>query len=340
MKLSTQRILVIGVARIGDTLLLTPTLRALKRRFPEASLSFRVHPGRREAVDHLPFVDRLDGITKKTAPFKGWLGLEKFDLALVYGSDLALLKYAARVSAAVYCFDYLEFKGLNNSKLRKIPVPETPCHAVAERFLLAAPLVGTLEERRLAYNVTEAERAQAKARLSSLGLEQRRPRIGLIPFSFPTKSHRDWPLDNFLALVERVLQHCPRANFLIFGDAVAAEKSILLKQRFSDAVTVVAGTTSLRQSAALMEQLDLYVGVDTGPTHLAGALGVPMVALYHHQYPGRFLQPLDHPACIVMEHPDTLSWHPSSLGMEALGVDGVLAHVLLMLEGRGFVQNA
>ena len=291
-------------------------------------------------MDHLPFVDHLGCITKKTAPFKGWLGLNKFDLALVYGSDKALLKYALRVAATVHCFDYLEFKGLDSSKLLKVPLPETLCHAVFERFLLAAPLVSRLVERRLAYCVTEVERDQARTSMTYLGLARRRPRIGLIPFSFPTKSHRDWPVDKFLLLVERVLQRCPQANFLIFGDAVAAEKSTLLKQRFPDSVTVVAGTISLRQSAALMEQLDLYVGVDTGPTHLAGALGVPMVALYHHKYPGRFLQPLDHPACIVMEHPDTLSGHPSTLGMEVLGVDGVLAHVLSMLEEGGFVQNA
>ena len=54
-----------------------------------------------------------------------------------------------------------------------------------------------------------------------------------------------------------------------------------------------------------MAELDLYIGVDTGPTHSAGALGIPMVALYHCAYPGRNLAPLQHPACAVIEHPLT-----------------------------------
>ena len=54
-----------------------------------------------------------------------------------------------------------------------------------------------------------------------------------------------------------------------------------------------------------MAELGLYIGVDTGPTHIAGALGIPMVALYHSAYPGRNLVPLQHPACIMIEHPLT-----------------------------------
>jgi hypothetical protein len=45
-----------------------------------------------------------------------------------------------------------------------------------------------------------------------------------------------------------------------------------------------------------MNQLDLYVGVDTGPTHIMGALHRPMVALYHGYSPSRLLAPLEHPS--------------------------------------------
>jgi heptosyltransferase-3 len=60
---------------------------------------------------------------------------------------------------------------------------------------------------------------------------------------------------------------------------------------------------SLRQSAALMNELDLYVGVDTGPTHIMGALGAPMIALYHCYSPSRLLKPLERPDCYVVDHP-------------------------------------
>jgi len=52
-----------------------------------------------------------------------------------------------------------------------------------------------------------------------------------------------------------------------------------------------------------MDHTDLYVGVDTGPTHLMGALHRPMVALYHGYSPSRVLKPLDHPCLTVVDHP-------------------------------------
>ena len=59
----------------------------------------------------------------------------------------------------------------------------------------------------------------------------------------------------------------------------------------------------LRASAALIAALDLYVGVDTGPTHIAGALDVPMIGIYHHAYPGRNLAPLERARLRVLEQP-------------------------------------
>ena len=94
-------------------------------------------------------------------------------------------------------------------------------------------------------------------------------------------------------------------RFLLLGDV----QSLPSAQRFRDALPersiMAVGTLALRASAALMAQLDLYVGVDTGPTHIAGALGIPMVALYHPAYPGRNLAPLQNPRCRVIEHPRT-----------------------------------
>ena len=50
-----------------------------------------------------------------------------------------------------------------------------------------------------------------------------------------------------------------------------------------------------RRDAALINELDLYVGVDTGPTHIAGALRRPMVSMYHGYSPSHLLAPLEHP---------------------------------------------
>lgn len=69
--------------------------------------------------------------------------------------------------------------------------------------------------------------------------------------------------------------------------------------------------------------MDLYVGVDTGPTHIAGALGIPMVALYHPAYPGRNLAPLQNPRCRVIEHPRTGSDSSADVNMADIPAEQV-----------------
>ncbi|HXE38998.1 MAG TPA: glycosyltransferase family 9 protein [Azonexus sp.] len=325
---SVRDILLIGVARIGDTLLLTPAMRALKERYPAARLTVLAHPKRCEVLENLDFIDTLGPITKNTALLKGWLPGRQFDLAFVYGRDAALLSYALRSSQRVYCFADQELPAAADGRLFPVERPHG-VHAVRERQALVEAAGVQASDWRLAYRVRPEEKQAAEQLLAGRGVLERRPRVGLQAFSFPTKAHRDWPLENFSRLIERVLDAHPDALFLILGDAGAAVRAKPLAERFPAQVEVVAGNQSLRASAALMSLLDLYVGVDTGPTHIAGALGVPMVAMYHHLYPGANLAPLQNPQCTIVEHPATgQSATAATSGMEAIPADTIAAHAL------------
>ncbi len=309
-------VLVIIVARIGDTLLVTPALRALKAAIPQGRLTVLAHPKRLEVLQHLPFIDVLEGITKTSAPARGWIAKSRYDVALVYGHDAALVRYALRVSDGVIAFRQRD-AGLNRRLAHLVEEPAEPQHAVLHRLALLAPLdlpaAGDLRlaslglaagDLRLAYCATAEERAWAGLWLAAQ-VPPGRPLIGLQMASFPTKAHRDWPLSSFQELIARIAATRADARFLLLGDAAAAKKAAPLLAAYPQQVALAAGRLSLRQSAAVMAELDLYIGVDTGPTHIAGALGIPMVALYHCAYPGRNLAPLQHPACVMIEHPLT-----------------------------------
>lgn len=297
-------VLVIIVARIGDTLLATPALRALKAAIPQGRLTVLAHPKRLEVLQHLSFIDVLEGITKTSAPARGWIGKNRYDVALVYGHDAALVRYALRVSDGVIAFRQRD-AALNRRLAHLVAEPSEPQHAVLHRLSLLAPLgLAAAGDLRLAYCVTGEERTWARQWLAAQ-VPPGRPLIGLQMASFPTKAHRDWPVSSFQELMARIAAVRAEARFLLLGDAAAAVKAAPLIAACPQQAVLAAGRLSLRQSAALMAELDLYIGVDTGPTHIAGALGIPMVTLYHCAYPGRNLAPLQHPACAVIEHPLT-----------------------------------
>ena len=325
-------VLVIIVARIGDTLLATPALRALKAAIPQGRLSVLAHPKRLEVLQHLPFINVLEGITKTSAPARGWIGKNRYDVALVYGHDAALVRYALRASDAVIAFRQRDM-ALNRRLAHLVEKPSEPEHAVLHRLSLLAPLGLAAENLRLAYCVTGEERTSARQWL----LEQvpsGRPLIGLQIASFPTKAHRDWPVPSFRELIARIVATHAQARFLLLGDKAAAEKAAPLLAAYPHQVALAAGRLSLRQSAGLMAELDLYIGVDTGPTHIAGALGIPMVALYHSAYPGRNLAPLQHPACIMIEHPLTGKSAATTASMADIPVAAV-AKAAMDLLARG-----
>lgn len=328
-------VLVIIVARIGDTLLATPALRALKAATPDGRLTVLAHPKRLQVLQHLPFIDALAGITKTSAFAMGWIGTKRYDLALVYGRDAALVRYALRASDEVIAFAQRD-AALNRRLAHLVEEPCAPQHAVLHRLSLLAPLGLAASDLRLAYRVTEEERAWARGWLIAQA-PAGRPLIGLQIASFPTKAHRDWPLSCFAELIGRIAAAHTRARFLLLGDAAAASIAAPLLSSCPQQLTLAAGKLSLRQSAALMAELDLYVGVDTGPTHVAGALGVPMVALYHSAYPGRNLAPLQHPACVVIEHPLTGKSVATTDSMAAIPVAAVWKAALDLL-ARGLKQ--
>lgn len=328
-------VLVIIVARLGDTLLVTPTLRALKAATPQGRLTVLAHPKRMEVLQHLPFIDVLAGVTKNSAPLRGWIGKRRYDVALVYGHDALLLRYAMRASHAVIAFEQRDM-ALNRRLAHVVAEPSAPEHAVLHRLSLLAPLGLSSSDLRLAYSATADERGWARQWLAAQ-VPSGRPLIGLQIASFPTKAHRDWPVSSFQELIDRIASTHAQARFLLLGDAAAAAKAAPLLAANPRQLALAAGKLSLRQSAALMAELDLYIGVDTGPTHIAGALGIPMVALYHCAYPGRNLVPLQHPASIMIEHPLTGSSAATTASMADLPVAAVWQAAMELL-ARGVKQ--
>lgn len=331
--MTPERILVINVSRIGDTLLATPAIRALATAWPQARIDIFAHPGRMEVLEYLPFVHSVHAISKKSAPLRGWSGLltKSYDLALVYGYDAALVRYALRVARRVIAFRQ-DRADIDNRLEVAVETPRFQSdHSVRLALALPRALGVPPAGLRLSYAVTDAERNWALATLARDVPAIATPLVGLQVASFPTKAYRDWPIESFMELSERLRTARRDAHFLIFGGAAETVRTEALKARLGEAATLYAGQLSLRQTGALMSRLNLYVGVDTGPTHLMSCFDIPLVGLYHGFSRSKLIGPLDHPCFYPVDHPLAGPECPTEASMADITVDRVWAEVVRAL---------
>lgn len=330
-----RRVLVIHVTRIGDTVMTTPVLRAISETWPQAAITFLGHPKRTEVIKHLPFVNEVGGITKHSAQVRGrFLGRKQWDLAFVFGFDAPLVKFALRTSHQVLAF-HQESADLNMRLWQTMPIaPINTMHAV-DRLLQLAEIAGIRPtSRALAYQVTADESSAAEQRLQACGIAHgAQPIVGLVIESFPTKPYRDWDIAHFAQLCQQVANKYSAAQFVLLGGKIHGDKIARLQSALGGKLTILAGALSLRETAAVMAQCDLYVGVDTGPTQIAGALRIPMVGLYHCKHPGRVYAPLDNPYARVIDHPHRDTMHcTEQSSMSSISVDEVYAAACSHLE--------
>lgn len=299
----TPSFLFINVARIGDTLFVTPAMQAVVTAYPGCQITALAHPKRAEVLQHLPLVAQVGSITKKTAPWRGRFGGRRYDYALVYGHDEPLVAYALRVADRVVAFRQKD-EGLNRRMYRCVeePPPQTK-HAVPFRLSLAEAIGVPPAGARLIYQVTPEEDARARSRLAADVPPGASPVVGMHVATFPKKTFRRWPIEHFAQLADRILSDWPHAHFLIYGGEEEPERTQWLKQRLEKRATLYAGVLTLRETGALMRLTDLYVGLDTGPTYVMSAFDIPLIALYHCRIPSRYVAPLDHPCCYVLDHP-------------------------------------
>jgi len=126
--------------------------------------------------------------------------------------------------------------------------------------------------------ITDAEKAWAAKKLEALGLGGPRFLIGMAPGAAFGPAKR-WPPQRFAGLADRVIGAL-NADVLIFGSAAERPLAEEVAGAMKHTPTLVAGDTSLRQLLALMSRCRLIVANDSGPMHLAAALGIPLVAIF------------------------------------------------------------
>ncbi len=264
---------------IGDVILCTPALAALRRARPDLRLEALVKPKARAAVEGLPALDAVRflagaGLGDTLGQARELRG-EGFAAALIFpkGAREALLAFAARIPVRI---------GLatdRRSLLLTHPVPfgeeEWNRHHALQFASILSPLGISLRGEGLAFPIGERERAEAGRILAEAGLAE--SPLALFHVS-ASKDPRAWHAERF-GLVAR--EHSERTGCRVALVGTEAERPLHARVRSACPSAVdLAGATSLSVLAAVMERARLLVCNDSGPMHLGAAAGTKVVAIF------------------------------------------------------------
>jgi len=278
-----SRILISRLRFMGDVILTTPLIRAVRRACPQAYIAYLAEEPYAELLQHNPHLDEVIGVARR-AP-EG-LATLRHQWALVKSLrakrfDLAIDLFATPRSALLMWASGARERVGGDFRIRRhlytLRVPHDGQGNAIEFHLESLKPLGIVPDgKHTEVILTEAEAYWAKDYLLSKGLRFGRPLIGLHPGA--TWPNKRWLLERFTEVAHRAAREFD-AQVLVTqgpGERDGAEAVVA----GAPAGVVAADLLSPRQLAAVLKECHLFVGNDAGPMHLAVAVGTPTLGLF------------------------------------------------------------
>jgi len=296
-------ILLVRLRQIGDVVFTTPAVHALRRRFPDAVITYLVEPAAAPIVAGNPHLTevlvapRRSGIGGLIADLTlgRQLRARRFDLAIDFhgGPRASLLTW---LSGAPVRIGY-EVAGRSWMYTQRVARSRAllPRHSVVNQWDLVAALDIAAPDPSATPTEMRLDRAAAAAvteRLARAGVSTDE-RIVVIHVSAGNPFRR-WPFEHFVELIAALVADDPSRRIIVTSgpseEAAAARVIAAARDRVGpEAATrvVSCGEFSLTELRALLDRASLYIGGDSGPLHIASTTAVPIVGLYGPTLPER-----------------------------------------------------
>jgi len=286
-----MRIAVFCPNLIGDTVIATPTFRALRRGFPGSTISAIIKPHVAPTLDGTAWFDdrvlyhhRASSAEQQSLPVLRRLGREGFDLAILLPNSFrsALMARLAgiprrlgyeRHGRAILLTDVLHHPF--DDEGRRLPTP------IVETYLKLARHLGCpVESTRLELATTEGDEAAADRAWAELGLEPGRPVVCLNTGGAfgPAKN---WPTEHFAALARQLVAESGAAVLVLCGPGERDNaRAIVAASAHERVVSLASQELGIGLTKACVRRASLLVTTDSGPRHFAAAFNTPVITLF------------------------------------------------------------
>lgn len=285
-----QRILIVRTDRIGDVLLSTPVIKALRQAYPWAYIAMIVAPLSKDIVEGNPYLDKViiydkDGKQKswrRSIKFAQNLKKKKFDLALILHptNRVHLITFFAAIPRRVG-YDR-KFGFLLTDKIKHTKQLGEK-HELEYNLDLLAHLGIKASDKSLFMPIRPESETAIEDLLRREGVEADERLLAIHPgASCPSKI---WPNTRFATLADRLAEKYGLKVLILSGakDSKLAQK-VVEEMRYP--AINLAGKITLSQLASVIKRCRLFISNDSGPVHMAAALGTPVVSIFGRSQKG------------------------------------------------------
>lgn len=302
----TNKVLVMRLDEIGDVVLTTPFLRELRKNYPKANITLVVKPQVYNLVELCPYVDEVLAFWKIEGRFtffhniykaykfaKEYLQVKNFDLAIIprwdadyyYASFIVFFSQSKkRIGFSEKVTEYKSQANKGYDKLfTKVYDYKEPCHEVEKNLYLLKQLGGTITDDSLELWKDESDSKYIDTILDGY---EKNYLIALVVSASNNK--REWDPEKFSSLMIKIIKDNKNVRFIVLGDKTNTEKikNKIVNNFLASYVIDCVGKTTLRQTYTILKRCNFFIGLDTGPMHMAAATNVNGIVLSCHPQNG------------------------------------------------------
>ncbi len=288
-----EKILIIATRQIGDTLITTPLISAIKKKWPQAQIDFLGYDNSLSMLSGNTDLNSVIG-TKPRPKFIDYVKqffqlFKRYDLAVItQPSDRA---YIYGLIAAKHRVGVIPVEPKLNWWKKKISIHNVEVdyfhqHVITEKLRLLESFVTEGELFSHPISVRPPKPVDLPSEIQSELSES-----FVVIHPTPLTAYKRWPLANWVKLIESLSQN---HQIVLSGAPIAQDRELnqaivdLLSEAAKRKILNLDGRLKLDQLGTLLRQAKLYIGVDTSVTHLSAACNTPTITLFGATPPTNF----------------------------------------------------
>lgn len=350
---SSRRILIVRIGAIGDVLMATPLISALRKAFPDSRIGFLTSHYAASLLHHNKEIDALYTLKYRKLPY--WISIEKQHLTkemqrekwgavFLLESNPVFADLAKRFDANVIYgfnpppppFNKGGFKGITFA-------PDS--HVISNFIKLGSLLGKNLGEFPMRLSWKKEASDKVMGFLNELPVNT--PRVAIHAGFGPARKKgigvKSWPIERFRETIVRLHREAS-ASFVLTGSSKEFGINETIREGLKIPLLNLAGRTTIPELGALLKEMNLAISIDSSPAHIAAAVGTPLIVLWGPAIEAK-MRPwsLDSPVIVINKHlPCSPCYETprkencsSNICMQTIRVDEVVEEALKLLKDAG-----